>query len=83
MSILSLIENAIRRNISSSDDRQRIIDDAKRGGPEFCVSCWSTLGYLALATHIHDQKRWKDGAYYTEGAGQTCAECAAKENDAR
>lgn len=79
MSILILIEEALRRDLASADHAQQVIDNAKKGGPEFCVSCWKTLGYPALSTHVHDPKRWKDGAYYTEGAGQTCAECAAKE----
>lgn len=78
---MSSIASAVRRDLSQGAYRQRVIDAAKNGGPEFCVSCYLTLGYPALTTHIHDPKRWKDGAYYTEGCGQTCAICAQEENN--
>jgi hypothetical protein len=79
VSIFHLIEAAIRHDLFGVDERQRIIDSAKNGGPEFCVCCWKTLGYPAMSTNVDDAKRWKGGAYYTDGSGQTCAECAAKE----
>ena len=83
MSILLLIEEALRRDTVAQNDKQAIIDDAKNGGPEFCVSCYKTLGYSAMSTHVDDPKRWSGGAYYTEGCGQTCARCATNEARAR
>ncbi len=54
------------------------IDRQNETGEEFCVQCAQGMGFSAMRTHIDDPLRFKDGAYYTEGAGQTCATCAQK-----
>ncbi len=60
-----------------------LLDEAiareKRTGLEFCSSCAKWLHFRS-SLHIENPVRYIDGAYYVEGGGQTCAECAKKEN---
>lgn len=48
---------------------------SRETGEEFCNVCGEGMKF-PLGTHIDDPVRRKNGAYYTEGAGQTCAACA-------
>ena len=41
---------------------------------EFCNVCFGQMGIPKSLT-VNDPRRFRDGAYYTEGAGQTCSSC--------
>ncbi len=79
MSILVFIDAAVQSRLLEQERRRTVVEDAKNGGDEFCISCFKVLGYPALSTHIEASVRKENGAYYTEGVGQTCAGCAEKE----
>lgn len=53
------------------------IERSRVTGEEFCNLCGRGMGF-PLDRHVEDPVRYKDGAFYTEGAGQTCAACGAK-----
>jgi len=46
-------------------------------GNEYCNSCGCDMGF-PINTHIDDPIRFKDQAYYREGAGQSCDDCERK-----
>lgn len=50
---------------------------SKKTGKEFCNCCGAEMDF-PLMTHIDAPIRYKDGASYREGAGQTCAQCEIK-----
>jgi len=52
------------------------IERSKSTGEEFCNLCGKGMKF-PLNTHIDDPIRYQGGAFYTEGAGQTCAACGA------
>lgn len=43
-------------------------------GNEYCNMCGGDMGF-PINTHVDDPVRFKDQAYYREGAGQTCGDC--------
>lgn len=53
------------------------IERSKETGEEFCNLCGKGMEF-PLATHIDEPIRYKNGAFYTECSGQTCAACARK-----
>lgn len=52
------------------------IERSKRTGKEFCNCCGTEMSFL-LTTNIDNPVRFQGGAYYREGAGQTCGKCEA------
>lgn len=54
------------------------IERSKITGEEFCNQCGKGMGFSFQTTHIDDPVRFRNGAFYTEGSGQTCATCATK-----
>lgn len=54
----------------------RAVERSKVTGEEFCNLCGEGMKF-PLNTHIDDPIRYQDGAFYTEGAGQTCGACSA------
>ena len=41
---------------------------------EFCNICFEETGF-PISTHINAAIRFRNGASYTEGSGQTCGTC--------
>jgi hypothetical protein len=54
----------------------------KRTGIEFCTTCANEMDFSS-SLHIDNPARYKNGAYYVEGGGQTCAFCARDEANAK
>jgi hypothetical protein len=46
-------------------------------GNEYCNSCGGDMGF-SIHTHTEHPDRFKDGALYRDGAGQTCGSCEKK-----
>jgi hypothetical protein len=59
----------------ASDLVSAAIERSKMSGEEFCNLCGEGMKF-PLTTHIDEPIRYKNGAFYTEGVGQTCAACA-------
>ena len=64
--------------MNANTDIADAIARQQQTGEEFCVQCAKGVGFSAMKTHIDSPTRFVNGAYYTEGAGQTCATCAQK-----
>ena len=64
------------------DARSRRVDEvlaeSEVTGEEYCVGCWSWMGFQK-SLHIHHQERHADGRSYVEGCGQVCTSCNAEE----
>ena len=54
--------------------RSELLGRLNSGTQEFCVICLSKMDF-SKSLHIHNSKRYENGAKYTEGCGQTCGEC--------
>lgn len=64
-----LTKDPVSEAIARSKDK-----DGKLIGNEFCNSCGCDMGFSIL-THIEHPDRFKGGAHYRDGAGQTCGAC--------
>ena len=63
--------NAVRDPIAEAIER------AKTTGEEFCNCCGMGMGFPLATTYVDDPIRFENGAFYREGAGQTCGDCEA------